>query len=179
MTNHRDRVCEFFDRLWPEYKKKLNVEKPLMIDVGCTDDRLKAYFEEKGFTWTGFDPFPGHESVIQGRMEEMWRISEQEYDLVFVCHAFEHCERPLDALRHFKRILKPGGLLFMATPFNCKHHILGADDDHISVFNDMQLYRMIYHVGFKDIEVLIQQDYRGMMIEKEQDFNILSVGWKR
>lgn len=44
------------------------------------------------------------------------------FDYVVCTEVLEHTLRPFDAVREIERILKPGGLLFVSTPFNFRIH---------------------------------------------------------
>jgi SAM-dependent methyltransferase len=44
------------------------------------------------------------------------------YDFVVCTEVLEHTVQPFDAVREIRRLLKPGGLLFLTTPFNFRIH---------------------------------------------------------
>lgn len=132
---------------------------------------FKPYLESKGLEWSGLDREGS--PTITGPMEDM-PIPDNTFDLIFCCHALEHCEIIIDALREFKRVLKPNGKFFIATPCPCEHQILKGDYDHIFVLNPMQMVRLIKYVEFKDGESHLQS--KG--IEKEQDYNVITTGVK-
>ena len=166
--NHRDLVCEEFDKFFEK-------EKPsgILIDVGCRGTELKSYFTDKGFKWIGVDRV-GDSEVNQGLMESM-PFPNEFADVLFVCHAFEHCEYPIKALQEFKRVLKPNGYLFIATPSPCEHQILKGDDDHIFVLHPMQMIRLLKYSGWEDGTSYIQSKD----IPKEQDYNVITIARKK
>jgi SAM-dependent methyltransferase len=43
-------------------------------------------------------------------------VQDASYDFVLASHVLEHCANPLKALKEWRRILKPGGTLFMVLP---------------------------------------------------------------
>lgn len=141
MRDHRDFAFFAYDQ-WAD-----KGSGGLVLDVGARDDACKAMLEERGFVWEALDPVPQHPHVKVGRMEAM-PLADNTYDLVWACHSFEHCERPVDALREMRRVLKPGGWIFLTLPCPCEHHILKSDDDHIFVLTPMQLLRLIHYTGF-------------------------------
>lgn len=168
--NHLDFALQAFD-IWLETHKFSKNSK--VLDVGCRDTCLQGALEERGFVWTGIDKYPQATSIIKGSMESM-PLRSCEYDLVFACHSFEHCERPVDALREFMRVLKPGGWLFLATPMPCHHHILGADPDHIFVLNTYQMVRLLIYTEYEP-EAIASWLHPG---DIEQNNTICSVGRK-
>ena len=83
------------------------------------------------------------------------------FDFLFVCHSLEHCENPLQALREFKRVLKEDGYVFISLPCHCSHHVNESDLDHIFVFTDLQIKRLLTYVGFSEIEVFNAEFEKG------------------
>lgn len=155
----------------------LNIKSGMkVLEIGGGITPFREFFEERGCTWFDVDKErESHESRKQALMEDLSFIEDNTYDILFSCHAFEHCERPVDALREFARVLKKEGKIFMATPNPCEHHILKADPDHIMVLFPMQLARLfVYIEKFKDI--MIQTQTEGIHIE--QDYNIISTATK-
>ncbi len=168
VNNHRDYMLEAFD-LWIQ-EQSYAPQGKLLLDVGCQSDVFKKPLEERGFVWQGTDANPMTSDVIRARMEDMPGIPSETYDLIFVCHSFEHCERPIDALREMRRILKPGGWIFLGTPYPCKHHILEADVDHIFVLNTMQMCRLMVYTLWTNCSSRI---YMG---DIEQNHTIVTAG---
>ena len=145
---HRD----FFKEAFKEWLGLAEPKRGQLLDVGCRDHALKEFFEGVGFKWTGVDkePAKGDKGIVTGVMENLEPFRDEMFDLVVCCHSFEHCERPVDALREFQRILKPGGWLFLALPPANKHHILDSDEDHIMVFTEMQLLRLLKYTLYEE-----------------------------
>jgi SAM-dependent methyltransferase len=168
MVTHRDYVMI-------EFKHFMEVNKPtgILIDVGCRDNEMKDIMQnEYGFKWIGVDKIGANE-VNQGVMEQM-PFPDNFADVIFCCHAFEHCEKPIDALREFKRVLKPNGLMFIATPSPCEHQILKGDNDHIFVLAPMQMLRLVKYTDWAKGESLLQTED----IPKEQDYNVITIARK-
>jgi SAM-dependent methyltransferase len=49
-------------------------------------------------------------------------LGEGFYDFVVCTEVLEHVENPFDAVAEMFRILKPGGIVFVSTPFNLRIH---------------------------------------------------------
>lgn len=163
------------DILFPEVEEFFK-DKPVagkkLLEVGPGDNVFfRNFFEGKDIIWLGVDPcltYDGY-NLFDNKMENLEGFCDGEFDFVFGCHSFEHCERPVDALKEFHRVLKPGGRLFLATPNPVKHHILDADEDHIMCLNEMQFTRLLIYCGFKDGYVHLQRPDNVI----EQDFNMI------
>ena len=95
---------------------------------------------------------------------------DDSFDLIFSCHAFEHCENPLKALREMKRVSKKWVIII--TPFHCKHQILNADFDHIFCLTEIQMKRLFRYTGIIEDKIYVQD----IMGAKEQDYNLISIG---
>jgi SAM-dependent methyltransferase len=48
--------------------------------------------------------------------ERLSSVGDTTQDFVIANHMLEHCQDPLGALQHMLRVLKPGGILFLAVP---------------------------------------------------------------
>ncbi|MFO1160011.1 MAG: methyltransferase domain-containing protein [Reyranellaceae bacterium] len=56
------------------------------------------------------------------------KLGTEPFDLVICCHVLEHTRRPGRAARNIERLLKPGGLVYVATPWSQAFH--AAPDDY-------------------------------------------------
>lgn len=151
--DHRTLTLEAFD--------KIELSGGNLLDVGCRDDDLKEHFFKKDFNWHGCDKFKAT-NVDECVMEDL-RYGDDFFDVVFVCHSFEHTERPAESLREFRRVLKPGGTLFISTPVHCKHQIINADPDHINVVTAEQMARFCTYTNFKLEDIWIEENESGFV----------------
>jgi ubiquinone/menaquinone biosynthesis C-methylase UbiE len=157
-------------------------QKILEIGQGM-DTQFREYFESLGLIYTATDTYIGSnnngkerlagEEYFYDSMEDLKSFKDNEFDFVFNCHAFEHCERPIDALREMRRVLKVGGKMIIVLPWCCKHHIIDADPDHIFVLNTYQMIRLLTYTKFG---VLVSE--QKAINWREQDFNLFVVGEK-
>lgn len=53
---------------------------------------------------------------VLGSAEDLSAFSDESLDFVIANHLVEHLERPIRAFREFARVLRPGGVLYMALP---------------------------------------------------------------
>lgn len=152
MKDHRSLTQDGF----MEFLNKFNVPRGKLVDIGCRDSHLKTFFEGVGFEWYGCD----YCSKIQGRekdptdvifcdMQNLNMYNDSEFDVVFACHSFEHIENPSQALREFKRILKPGGWAFISMPVY-GHKYVWSDADHINVILPLQMEKLAVWTGWKE-----------------------------
>ena len=148
--DHRQLTMKAFDKFTAKHGAKGSV-----LDVGCRYTETKMELENRGFAWTGIDISPDKNAehvIVRGAMEDM-PFHDSMFDVVFVCHSLEHCEKPVHALREFKRVLKDWGYVFISLPKGTRKMILEADDDHIFVLNAMQMERLLKYTGLETIDV--------------------------
>lgn len=48
--------------------------------------------------------------------EKLSSINDNSADFIIANHMIEHCQEPIGTMRQFLRVLKPGGVLYMAVP---------------------------------------------------------------
>ncbi|RYZ42898.1 MAG: class I SAM-dependent methyltransferase [Myxococcaceae bacterium] len=92
---------------------------------------LRARFPEGGERITVPD--------IVDNGEELKSVAESSQDFVIANHFLEHCEDPIGAVKNFIRVLKPGGIIFMAVPdkrftFDLPRDVTSTDhviEDHL------------------------------------------------
>ena len=155
MRTHRQHLLDDFKKFIKD-KKFENI-----LELGSND---KSDFKDKcdcNYVMTDKN---------DGVLMEDLPFGDNTFDLVFSCHAFEHCENPLQALKEMKRVSKKWVLIF--TPYHCKHHVLDSDSDHIFVLTEMQMRRLMGYVGFKS------NIYVSVPRNPEQFWNLVSIGEK-
>lgn len=103
-----------------------------LLDCGCATGGFVKVAIEEGFDADGLEYSHGAVAyaeehlglkLIQGKVENA-PIPDNEYDVVTLLHIVEHFPDPIQALREIRRILKPGGVLFIETPSFLKLYIL-------------------------------------------------------
>ena len=103
-------------------------KEALLLDAGCGTGRWPIYLRRHGYRAIGVEI--DHEAAVVARehdaglalaQADVWRLPFKSHslDVVLSLGVVEHNEDgPLDALRETQRVLKRGGLLFLAVPFN-------------------------------------------------------------
>ena len=97
-----------------------------LIDVGCGNGLLQAYLRSRGWTETvGVEPSGNPTgrvrlglAVYNEPLEVFIRRPEMihAFDVAVANHVLEHCYDPPAFLLRVRRLLRPGGHLFLATP---------------------------------------------------------------
>ena len=140
-----------------------------LLDVGCGSGAFLAQMEALGWHADGIDPDPeavagartAGLSVSQGTIGDL--DSEEHrarYDAVTLSHVIEHLHDPAGDLRVLRDLVRPGGLIWIATP-NLEALGLrrfGRDwinldpPRHLVLFNRESLERILRAAGFEPHE---------------------------
>lgn len=176
------------DNLQPEVENFLKDKETkgwMLLEVGpWYDTQFKDLLVNKyGMVYRGVDQvkIEGRDDIDLGFMEDMSIYPDETFDFVFVCHAFEHTEQPVPAIKEMYRVLKKGGWLMIVTPQYCWHHVVGADSDHINVMTEYQSLRYFAYTIDKKycdwdfISVFTQKN----VAWKEQDYNLFSIARRK
>jgi SAM-dependent methyltransferase len=94
-----------------------------LLDVGCSLGYTLEAARELGIAAIGVDVSQtavdacrrlGFEADVAGL--EALPYPDERFSIVVMKHVLEHTSLPLDALREARRVLKPGGVLFVSVP---------------------------------------------------------------
>ena len=144
-------------------------EKSVCLDVGCGDGSFFEIAKSCGWHADGLEPDPIAAQVARekGMAVYMGRLPNTGfkgaiYDYATMNHVVEHLHNPVLALQEIKRILKPGGSVWIATPNtdSAASRRFGMNwrglepPRHLVLFNSASLTEMLALAGFKDVAAL-------------------------
>jgi ubiquinone/menaquinone biosynthesis C-methylase UbiE len=111
-----------------------------VLDVGCGDAGVLIAFAEAGAHGSGVEPDASslerarvraeeHEVTVDLRrgFAEALPFPDHAFDLVVLDNVLEHVESREGALSEIRRVLRPGGLLYLVTPKPFALHSLWSD----------------------------------------------------
>lgn len=136
-------------------------KKGKILDVGCGRGDFLLLMKERGWLCTGIEldkRVEAHGKRI-GLDLRFGAIHEQKFpdgyfDAITLWHVFEHLRDPQAAIREFRRILKPGGLLMIAVPNagSLQARLTGGGWFHL----DPPFH--LYHYSLKNIGMLLEKN---------------------
>lgn len=137
---------------------------PNLLDVGCGNGTFLLQMQALGWNVQGVDPDPNAVayarqagvSVHQGTLPEI-TFPENNFDAITLSHVVEHLHDLEDNIRVCYRILRPGGVLWIATPNlnSIGHHLFGKfwialdPPRHLTLFTPDSLKKLIKSASFE------------------------------
>jgi 2-polyprenyl-3-methyl-5-hydroxy-6-metoxy-1,4-benzoquinol methylase len=112
-----------------KYVDDFRVEGARVLDIGCGDAGVIIAFAEAGAEVAGLEldekslvrarlraEEHGVEAVLSKGVAEALPFPDHSFDLVILDNVLEHVTDRAATLREIRRVLRPGGLLYMVTP---------------------------------------------------------------
>jgi SAM-dependent methyltransferase len=174
--------------LYPGYEAEMDIsvmwlpasKRGRLLDVGSGSGWLVEHLN--GLGWHAealdFDPDALEKARQRGLIVHLGGLAEQRfadgaYDAVTMCHSIEHVHAPLSWLQEARRVLRPGGLLVIATPNSASlgHRLFRRDwrglepPRHLQIFNIATLHRLLTAAGFSKVRVFTSaRDAAGILL---------------
>ena len=154
---------------------------PRLLDVGCGNGSYLTYMRSAGWEVHGIDPDPA--AAIAARTEgidiQVGTISEvdladESFDAITLNHVIEHLHEPAETLRRCYDLLRPGGVLWIATPnlASAGHRLFGRNwrglepPRHLVLFNPRSLQSLLTKVGFAVVTTDLSRASSGLIFRK-------------
>lgn len=102
-------------------------------------------------------------------------LPDASFDLVWCRHALEHSIMPMVALMEFKRVLSPGGALYVEVPSDNILHIENCN--HYSLFSDPAWMSLFRKAGF-DLHARQQMQVRLATAEGPRAITAMDIYWQ-
>jgi SAM-dependent methyltransferase len=135
-----------------------------LLDVGCGNGAFLDLMRWQGWDGVGIDADGDAVAIANSRGvparvgtdTELERLPDQAFDAVSIHHLIEHSYDPVATLGQAYRLLRPGGLLWVATPNldSFGHRHFGRDwrglepPRHLALFTSRSLRDAVTGVGF-------------------------------
>ena len=113
---------------------KINIKENLknktnltMLDVGCGSKPYKELFSPYAKSYIGIDPYKEAKAEICASAEKI-PLNDNSIDVVICTQTMEHVRDYKEAINEMHRVLRPGGVVFLAT--HGTYPIHGAPNDY-------------------------------------------------
>jgi len=125
-----------------------------ILDIGCGQGVALKPFQERGYKPTGIT-LNATDAAICNELGFDVRVMDQSFldfeddsfDLVWARHVIEHSFMPLYTLTEFKRVLRPGGILYLEVP--APDTLLHEQNpNHYSVLGKIMWSSLLERTGF-------------------------------
>lgn len=145
------------------------VGKGQLLDVGCAIGKALESFRELGWNVAGVEISPYAASIARvrlgcdilvGEFEDV-TLEDDRFDVVRFSHSLEHLPSPRKALAKARRLLRPGGLLWIEVPNAAsldrwlfgKHWFCWDLPRHLYHFTPDTLTRLLACTGFRPLRI--------------------------
>jgi 2-polyprenyl-3-methyl-5-hydroxy-6-metoxy-1,4-benzoquinol methylase len=136
---------------------------PRLLDIGCATGALLEKLRERGWETEGIEISPPQADYARRRRRlrirplplEENHLPENHCEVVLASHLIEHLNNPASFLEEARRILSPGGRIFITTPniAGFQARLFGgrwrsAIFDHLYLFSVKTLSALLVQSGF-------------------------------
>jgi SAM-dependent methyltransferase len=150
-----------------EVLRSHGVESGRVLDVGCGFGFFVEALEDRGYEPSGLEVSDyacerarerTQAPIVAGSAERPFPFGAGSFDAVTMFDVIEHLGGYETALAECRRVLRPGGCLFVITlsghsiarPLLGKHWSWHKDDTHVHMFTPTSLKRALDDAGFAD-----------------------------
>jgi len=153
------------------YLRKLGPDAahPSLLEVGCGRGNMLLEARNRGYEVYGLEFSTDAARVANRKLEaDVVRVGaidkgtfpEQSFDVCILADVIEHVRDPAGFLQIISRLLKPGGIVFIATPSieSWSARLLGWNwmeykPEHLFFFDPGTIARLLENAGFGHIEI--------------------------
>lgn len=124
-----------------------------LLDAGAGECAYKSLFSRQRYV--GIDAAIGdarwnhHNLDVIGRLDNL-PFANDSFDAILCTETLEHVARPEETLAELFRVLKPGGCLFLTTPFAHEEHQIPHDYFR---YTSYALHSICTGAGFSEVRV--------------------------
>ncbi len=144
-----------------------------LLDLGCGNGHFLKTARRLGWLSYGVDTDASAAvaaqdcgEVIGSQVSDLGGNYAAFFDVVTLSHVIEHVHDPVETLRHCRRVLKPGGYVWIETPNieSAGYELFGASwrgleaPRHLVLFNPVSLRICLERAGFEKIRILPPRD---------------------
>ncbi|HXE42856.1 MAG TPA: glycosyltransferase [Candidatus Baltobacteraceae bacterium] len=140
-----------------------------LLEIGCGDGDFLTLAEVEGWHVTGIEFSAAacerarqclkNGEILCGELQQM-KLESDHFDLCVISDVLEHVRSPMNFLREIHRVLKPSGVLFVATPSTdswsarfLRQKWMEFKTEHLTYFDRQTLQTALFKSGFRGVIV--------------------------
>lgn len=138
-----------------------------LLDIGCAGGGFLVRMQALGWQVAGVEPDPESRAIATARglqvfetLDALAATDDPAFDAITLSHSIEHMHDPAGELRRCRAFLKPGGMLWVATPNAAAagHRRYGRawapldPPRHLVLFTPSSLAAAFQRAGFTSVE---------------------------
>lgn len=111
------------------FLSKVDIEGKVVLDIGVQDKPASRLTKGTAKAYYTLDIDPQWKPDIIGDLNKPMTVElvnelakNPVIDVIFCIEVLEHCWNPTQALQNLHNLLRPGGMLYLSTPFINPHH---------------------------------------------------------
>lgn len=122
-VDHLGEIRNSVDLFIRESAEKFDGPGKVMLDVAPQDWLGAAqFFKQSTIETLDIDPNATATYIADLTQNNSDKIADNRFDIVLCTEVLEHVLQPFDAVAEIHRILKPGGVALITTPYNFRIH---------------------------------------------------------
>jgi len=150
-----------------------------LLEIGCGHGDFLIQAQRQGYQLTAVEYSPSAATIAQSRVPdaavhcgllEDARFPAASFDVCVLCDVIEHDRDPLQLVRTILSLLKPEGILYVATPsldsWSARmlgRHWMEYKPEHLSYFTPNTLRNLLYKAGYR--EVLVRSGWKVLTLD--------------
>jgi SAM-dependent methyltransferase len=140
-----------------------------LLEVGCGHGDFLIEARDRGLEVTGVEFSPdavnmarskiGDVAIFCGEIDQV-NLSAQSFDICVLSDVIEHTRNPVSFLETIHRLLKPGGILFVATPSLdswsarlLRQRWIEFKTEHLFYFNQQTIQHLLFETGYQEVVI--------------------------
>ena len=189
---YKEQRCFGFGQVWQdhyekyfEFIKKNTTLNSICLEVGVGNAIVYKKMIQYVQKVYGIDPiynpeYDNYDIVVDTFSDN--KFEEQFFDFIYSSHLIEHLPDPSDYLRICNKLLKDGGMCFLATPNILKSfenlHFNAFTADHLNYFTKDSLTNLAISQGFELVDFYQYLDHGMYLALKKTKNNISQINNK-
>ncbi len=144
------------------YNSVKNKQFSIVLDVGAGKSPYKKIIKHNKYICLDIENRGNCENLVLIDANKEWPIKDNYADLVLATETLEHIRKPQEFIKEVYRVLRPGGILILTTPFVWPLH---EEPNDYFRYTKYGLKMFLKNAGFKFIKIKESNGYCYTMLQ--------------